>query len=146
MKKINIIFVLIFLLTIGAIGSYIYFIDSLSQTKQIKQEIVSLQHIKQNIQKPIIQKVTSTQMAAKKAEYEAILERVELIASVESNNGVLVIDGAITDTYSYMMLKRVLNIIKNDTLKVQKLCMGAGCNEYEYGFFVELEPFVLSYR
>lgn len=146
MKKINIIIVLIFVITLFSVGSYIYFIDSLSKTKQIKQEIASLQQIKQNIQKPIIQKATPTQMAAKKAEYEAILEKVELIASVESNNGVLVIDGAITDTYSYMMLKRVLNIIKNDTLKVQNLCMGAGCNGYEYGFFVELEPFVLNYR
>ncbi|MGM0623792.1 MAG: hypothetical protein ACQESH_07190 [Campylobacterota bacterium] len=146
MKKINLILFVIVLLGTVSVGSYLYFIDGVSKTKQLEKEIASLQKIKQDIQKPVVTKLNASQLHEKRAEYENILQKLELEGSVSVADTTLVISGTIKDTYSYLMLKRVLHSIKNDTVTLQSSCMGRQCNESRYGFLIKFEPFALRYR
>lgn len=146
MKKINLILFAIVVLAVVSVGSYLYFIDGVSKTKQLQKQIASLQKIKQDIQKPVVTQLNASQLHEKRAEYEDILQKLELEGSVSVADTTLVISGAIKDTYSYLMLKRVLHSIKNDTVTLQSSCMGVECNESRYGFLIKFEPFALRYR
>jgi Tfp pilus assembly protein PilN len=146
MKKFNLVLVLLTLLFFASVGGYIYFLEGLSQTKKLQSEIASLQRIKENIQKPVIQKADFNELSLKESEYKEILQKLGLNANISIEQTSIKISGAISDTYSYMMVKRMLAIVKNDSVTLENLCMGVGCNEYEYGFFVKFEPYVLKYR
>ncbi len=145
MKKYNLLILFILLLCLGGVGGYFYLLDLIYENKVTEEKITSLKQLKQKVQEPIVVKADTKYLEQKRAEYEEILQKLELPGRVEIKDRFILINGAIESSYSYMMLKRLLNIVKNDNAKLESMCIGANCNEHKYGFFIKIAPYILKF-
>lgn len=147
MKKYNftiliILFILI-LITIS-ISSYFFYLDVIYKDKLVQRDVQSIYALKRVASKPIMRFANSQEMDNKVLEYNEIIRELNLDAIAEIKKDNLTIRGAIGEGYSYTMLKKLLNLIKNDEVKVTSICVGKECTVDDFGFLIELKPYSLK--
>lgn len=149
MKKYNftiliILFILI-LITI-TISSYFFYLDIIYKDKLVKRDVESIYALKRQAIKPFVRFANTEEMTKKALEYNDIIRELNLDAIAEIKKDNLTIRGAIGEGYSYTMLKKLLNLIKNDEVKVISICVGKECTVDDYGFLIEVKPYSLKLK
>lgn len=146
MKKYNLLILFLFLLSLVGVGGYIYFLDVIYDNKIVDTKIVDLKNLEKRAQQPIVSKISQKELILKQKEYEDILYELELEGKILVDNQTIVLTGSIEKSHSYTMLKKLLGIIKNDSVKLESMCIGLDCNEYKFGFFIKITPLVLNFQ
>ncbi len=146
MKKFNLLLIALLVLTILTVAGYIYFLQMDSANAKLKNEIRQLQQLKGDVQEAVVAPMGTKALLEKKSEYQELLQTYELKAKIGIKKNTLEIDGKIRSSQDYMMLKRLLAMIKSDQATLENVCIGQGCNEHQYGFVLRFSPFVLKYE
>lgn len=147
MKKYNFtilvtLFILI-LITIS-ISSYFFYLDIIYKDKLVKKDVASLSELKGMASKPIIINASAQELEKKMFEYNDVIRELNLDAIAEINKNNITIRGAIGDGYSYILFKKILNLVKNDEVKLISICVGKECTDDEYGFLIQFRPYLLK--
>jgi hypothetical protein len=114
--------------------------------KLIKKDVESLYELKRVASKPIVAYASATELEAKVFEYNQIILELNIDAIAEAEQSSIVIRGAIHNSISYVLLKRLLNIIKNDEVTLMSACIGEECTSDDYGFLVKIRPYSLKLK
>ena len=149
MKKYNftilIILFIIILITIS-VSSYFFYLDIIYKDKLVKRDVESIYALKRQAVKPFVRFANKHELDNKALEYNDIIRELNLDAIAEVKENKLTVTGAIGDGYSYTMLKKLLNLIKNDEVKVLNICIGNECTKDDYGFLIEVKPYSLKVK
>ena len=146
MKKQNITILFILTLIICSVLGYFFYLDKIYENKFITKSIVSLKELKKTANMPILAYADKKELDAKVKEYNDIIIELNLNAIAEINKNTIIIKGAINSNYSYVVLKKFLDIIKNDEVNLLSLCMGKGCTKDNYGFLIKIRPYALKLK
>lgn len=146
MKKYNLLILFLFLLSVIGVGGYIYFLDVIHDSKIVDKKVIDLKRLEKKAQRPIVSKLSQKELILKQKEYEDTLYELELEGKVSVDNQMIVLTGSIEKSHSYTMLKKLLGIIKNDSVKLESMCVGQGCNQYKFGFLIKITPLVLNFQ
>ena len=146
MKKYNITILFILILVTISVSSYFYYLDVIYKDKLVNKNVQSLYKLKRAASKPIMTYATPEELTAKTAEYNEILRELNLEASAVSNEGFILLQGTIHNGYSYILLKKLLNIIKNDEVNLINTCIGKECTIENYGFSISIKPYSLKLK
>ena len=124
--------------------TYFFFLDIVFDNKVLNQELQSLQELKSKVEQPIILPINKEELLKRQENYTTILEELGVrgICTIEENK--LILEGTIRDSASYLLLKRLLGIIKNDEVTLIKSCVGQGCTKSAYGYKIEIRPYKLN--
>lgn len=144
MKHYNTAIVFILILLTVSVSSYFYYLDIIYKDKLINVDIKSLNELKDVVKQPIIAYANEKELEAKAFEYNQIISELNINASAQTVNQHIIIKGNIDDSISYVLLKRLLNIIKNDSVNLVEACIGESCNDVEYGFVIKFQPYILK--
>ncbi|MEA1918088.1 MAG: hypothetical protein U9N42_11260 [Campylobacterota bacterium] len=146
MKKYNLVALFILVLITISLSSYFYFLDIVYKDKVVKSDVQALYKLRENIKKPIVLYANTKVLKEKNEEYEEIIRDLNLDATSKVDDKSLKISGGLHNTYSYILMKKLLNIIKNDDVKVVNICIGSGCTHEPYGFSFVFRPYVLTFQ
>lgn len=144
MKKYNLVVLFILILITISISSYFFYLDIIFEDKLVKKNVESLYKLKRAATKPILSYANAEELEEKTAEYNEIIIELNLDAIALAQKGMLIIRGSIRDSYSYVILKKLLNLIKNDEVKLISACIGKECTEDAYGFLIKIKPYSLK--
>lgn len=144
MKKYNLVALFILILITISVSTYFFYLDIIYKDKIVKSDVSSLYDLKRIAGKPIVEYADKAQMAKKIHEYNQIIAElnIDAIAIAEEKN--IIIKGAIHNGFSYILLKRLLGVIKNDEVNLIDTCIGQECTKDEYGFLIKMRPYVLK--
>lgn len=146
MKKNNITIFLIFIVIICSVLGYFFYLDAIYENKFVTKDIASLEELKKTVNRPILNYADKKELEFKAKEYNDIIHELNLDAIAEVNGNIMIIKGAINSNYSYVILKKFLDLIKNDEVNLVDLCLGKGCTEDTYGFLIKIRPYALKLK
>jgi len=146
MKKYNLIALFILILITISVSTYFFYLDIIYKDKIVKNDVNSLYDLKRIAGKPIVEYANKTEVEEKTYEYNQIILELNLDAVAVSERENIVIKGAIHNSFSYILLKRLLGIIKNDEVNLINTCIGKECTEDNYGFLIKFRPYVLKLK
>ncbi|MBN2781924.1 MAG: hypothetical protein JXQ66_01650 [Campylobacterales bacterium] len=146
MKKYNIILMFILILLTISVSSYFFYLDIIYEDKIVKENVESLYELKKAAGRPVIEYASAKEVEQKTHDYNQIIVELNLDAIASDDKKVITIKGVIHNSYSYMILKRLLEIIKNDEVNVVSSCVGKNCTEDEYGFLIKMRPYLLKLK
>ncbi len=118
MKKYNIVLLFILILITISISTYFFYLDIIYEDKLVKKDVESLYALKRAAGKPIVVYANIDEVEQKVFSYNQIIVELNLDAMASQEKAFVVIRGAIHNSYSYILLKRLLNIIKNDEVNL----------------------------
>ncbi|MDA7818010.1 hypothetical protein N9A28_07455 [Sulfurimonas sp.] len=146
MKQYNLVILFILILITISISSYFFYLDIIYKDKLVKKDVESLYDLKRIAGKPIVQYANKDEIQEKALEYNQIITELNLDAIAEVDRTIIIVKGAIHNSFSYILLKKLLNIIKNDEVNLIKVCVGKECTEDNYGFSIKFRPYLLKLK
>ena len=146
MRKYNYVILFILILITISVSSYFFYLDIIYKDKIVKTDVESLYELKRTAGRPIVVYASEDELDKKAFEYNQIIVElnIDAIAKVEKNS--ILIRGSIHNSFSYVLLKRLLNIIKNDEVNLLNTCIGQECTEDSYGFLIKIRPYSLKLK
>ena len=144
MKKYSLVALFVVILVAILVATYFYFINIVYEDKAVAEEVKTFSALKTAVEQPVAVYAKSDVLSAKNDQYKAMLQELGMEADVTINQDKLTIQGGIHDTYSYLLLKRLLDVVKNDDVELVSSCIGQGCTGDEYGFSITVHPYVLK--
>ena len=136
---------IVVLLTIS-VSSYFFYLDIIYKDKLVKEDVESLYILKKAAGRPVIEYANTKEVEQKVFDYNQIIKELNLDAIAIIDKKIITIKGVIHNSYSYTLLKRLLNIIKNDEVNLMSSCIGKECTEDKYGFVIKIRPYVLKLK
>ncbi len=146
MKKYNIVLLFILILITISISTYFFYLDIIYEDKLVKKDVESLYELKRAAGKPIVVYANKDELEQKAYTYNQIIVELNLDAAAAVSSNIITIRGAIHNSYSYILLKRLLNIIKNDEVNLISTCIGKECTQEDYGFLIKIRPYTLKLK
>ena len=146
MKKYNLLILFVLILITISVSSYFFYLDIIYKDKLVKKDVESLYELKRAASKPIIAYADAAELEEKVFKYNEIILELNLDAMAQAEENVIVIRGAIHNSFSYVLLKRLLNIIKNDEVNLMSACVGQECTQDAYGFLIKMRPYTLKLK
>lgn len=144
MKKYSIIALFIVVLITISLSTYFFFLDIVYDNKVATEELKALQELKRKVESPMVRYANGSELKQKEQSYDAILEEFGIRGECRIEQDTLVIEGVIGSSESYLLLKRLLGVIKNDNVTLLSSCIGKGCVQYPYGYKIVFRPYVLN--
>jgi len=146
MKKYNIVLLFILILITISISTYFFYLDIIYEDKLVKKDVEALYKLKRAAGKPIVVYANTDEVEQKVFVYNQIIVELNLDAIARQEKAFVIIRGAIHNSYSYILLKRLLNIIKNDEVNLISTCIGKECTQEDYGFMIKVRPYTLKLK
>ncbi len=146
MKKYNLVVLFILILLTVSVSSYFFYLDIIYQDRLVKKDVESLYELKRTAGRPIVTYADAEGLDLKTYDYNEIIRELNLDAIAVVDGKSLLIRGVIHNGYSYILLKRLLNVIKNDEVDLQSLCIGQECTRDDYGFLIKIKPYLLKLK
>lgn len=146
MKKYNLVILFILILITISVSSYFFYLDIIYKDKLVKKDVESFYELKRAAAKPIVVYMNAEELESKTAEYNEIIRELNLDALAQTDKKSITIRGAIHNSYSYVLLKKLLNVIKNDEVNLLSACIGKECSEENYGFLIKIKPYALKLK
>ena len=146
MRKYNLAIVFILILLTISVSAYFFYLDIIYKDKIIKNDVKQLSALNSIAKKSIIQYTDKKEMIKKVSEYNQIIQELNLDAIASQKKDELIIEGAIHNNLSYILLKKLLNIIKNDEVTLTNTCIGQNCTKDNYGFIIKFRPYLLKLK
>lgn len=146
MKQYNLIILFILILITISISSYFFYLDIIYKDKLVKKDVESLYDLKRIAGKPIVVFANATEIEEKVFNYNEIIQELNIDAIAETAKDSIVIRGEIHNNYSYILIKRLLDIIKNDEVNLISACVGKECTDNDYGFLIKIKPYLLKLK
>jgi len=146
MKKYNIVLLFILILITISLSTYFFYLDIIYEDKLVKKDVESLYELKRAAGKPIVVYANKDELEQKAYTYNQIIVELNLDAAAAVSSNIITIRGAIHNSYSYILLKRLLNIIKNDEVNLISTCIGKECTQEDYGFLIKIRPYTLKLK
>jgi hypothetical protein len=146
MKQYNLAVIFILILLTISVSSYFFYLDIIYKDKLVKNDVESLYDLKRIAGKPIVVFANEQEIEEKAYDYNQVIQELNLDAIAEVQKNGIVIRGEIHNTFSYVLLKRLLNIIKNDEVNLISTCIGTDCTDNDYGFLIEIKPYLLKLK
>ena len=146
MKQYNLVILFFLILITISISSYFFYLDIIYKDKIVKKDVESLYSLKRIAGKPIVSYANSTEVKDKVLKYNEIIQELNLDAIAEIDKNFITINGAIHNSFSYILLKRLFNILKNDEINLITACVGKECTDNDYGFLIKFRPYVLKLK
>lgn len=146
MKKYNLVLLFILILITISVSSYFFYLDIMYKDKLVKKDVQSLYNLKRQAGRPIAEYMNAKELSDKVNLYNEIIIELNLdaIATVEKN--IMQVNGQIHNAFSYVLLKRLLKIIKNDEVNVLSTCIGKECTDNPYGFLIKMRPYTIKLK
>ena len=146
MKKYNYIILFVLILITISISSYFFYLDIMYKDKLVRKDVNSLYDLKKAAGRPLVVYANQEQLTYKADDYNQMIIELNLdaIATVEGNG--IQINGQIHNGFSYLLLKRLLDIIKNDEVNLLSTCLGRECTDNDYGFLIKFRPYTLQLK
>lgn len=146
MKQYNLAIIFILILLTISISSYFFYLDIIYKDKVVKKDVESLYDLKRIAGKPIVVYANAQELQEKVFKYNQIIQELNIDAIAEGHKDIITINGAIHNSFSYILLKRLLNIIKNDEVNLISACVGKECTDNDYGFLIKIRPYLLKLK
>lgn len=146
MKQYNLVFLFILILITISVSSYFFYLDIMYKDKLVKDDVESLYNLKRIAGKPIVLYANKAELEEKVFEYNQIITELNIDAIAQADKTIIVINGAIHNSFSYILLKKLLNIIKNDEVNLISACVGKECTDDDYGFLIKIRPYLLKLK
>lgn len=144
MRKYSLVGLFVVVLIAILVATYFYFLDIVYENKTVAEEVKTFSALKTAVEQPVAVYAEGDALRTKNDQYEALLLEFGLDATVTIDKQKLIIQGGIHDTYSYLLLKRLLDVVKNDDVELVSSCIGQGCTQDEFGFMITIHPYVLK--
>lgn len=144
MKKYSLVGLFVVILLTILVATYFYFLNIVYEDKTVAEEVKTFSALKTAVEQPVAVYASSDVLRTKNDQYKAMLQELGMEADVTINKDKLTIQGGIHDTYSYLLLKRLLDVVKNDNVELVSSCIGQGCTGDEFGFSITVHPYVLK--
>lgn len=144
MKKYSLVALFIVILITILVSTYFYFLEIVYENKTVVQEVQTFSALKTAVEQPVAVYAPDEVLRTKNDQYDALLQELQLDATISIDQQKLIIKGGIHDTTSYLLLKRLLDVVKNDDVELVNSCIGKGCSSDEYGFSITIHPYVLN--
>lgn len=146
MKKYNIVLLFILILITISVSSYFFYLDIIYEDKLIKKDVKELYNLKRSAGRPIAMYANPNELEVKVDEYNQVIIELNLDAIAKRENNIITINGEIHNGFSYILLKRLLDFIKNDEVNLISSCIGKECTDNNYGFFIKIRPYTLKLK
>ncbi len=146
MKQYNLVILFILILITISVSSYFFYLDIIYKDKLVKTDVKSLYDLKRIAGKPIVKYANPAELEEKVFEYNQIILELNIDAVAQADKNIIVIKGAIHNSFSYILLKRLLNIVKNDEVNLLSTCIGKECTKDDYGFLIKIRPYLLKLK
>ena len=146
MKKYNLVLLFILILITISVSSYFFYLDIMYKDKIVKTDVKSLYNLKREAGRPIAVFANAKELETKTKEYNEIIVELNLDAIAKVDKQSMVINGEIHNGFSYVLLKRLLHIIKNDEVNIISTCIGKDCTDNNYGFLLKVRPYSLKLK
>lgn len=146
MKQYNLAILFILILLTISVSSYFFYLDIIYKDKLVKQDVESLYDLKRIAGKPIVVYANEQEIEEKVFDYNQVIQELNIDAVAQAQKDTIIIRGAIHNSFSYILLKRLLNIIKNDEVNLVTTCIGRECTDNDYGFSIEIRPYLLKLK
>jgi len=146
MKKYNLTLLFILILITISVSSYFFYLDIMYKNKIVTKDVQSLYSLKREAGRPIAEFATAKELAAKVDLYNQMIIELNLDAIAKVEKNIMTINGQIHNGFSYVLLKRLLKIIKNDEVNVMDVCIGKECTDNPYGFFLKIRPYTIKLK
>ena len=146
MKKYNFVLLFILILITISVSTYFFYLDIMYKDKIVKKDVQELYELKRSAGRPIAVFADPNELQEKVYQYNQIILELNLDAIAEIKDNSMIIRGEIHNSFSYLLLKRLLNIIKNDEINLVSTCIGKGCTDNDYGFFLQMRPYTLKLK
>jgi len=146
MKQYNLVILFILILITISVSSYFFYLDIIYKDKLVRKDVESLYDLKRIAGKPIVQYANTTELEEKVFSYNQIIQELNIDAKAKAESNLVVIRGAIHNSFSYILLKRLLNIVKNDEVNLITTCIGKECTKENFGFMIEIRPYLLKLK
>lgn len=146
MKQYNLVILFILILITISVSSYFFYLDVIYKDKIVKKEVESLYNLTRIAGKPIVVYANEQELEEKVFEYNQIIQELNIDAIAQGNKDIIVINGAIHNSISYILLKRLFDIIKNDEVNLVSACVGKECTDNDYGFLIKIRPYLLKLK
>lgn len=146
MKQYNLVILFILILITISVSSYFFYLDIIYKDKVVKSNVKSLYDLKRIAGKPIVQYANNDELKTVVEQYNQMIMELNIDAIAEIDGQIIVIKGAIHNSFSYILLKKLLNIVKNDEVNLISACVGKECTEDNYGFSIKIRPYLLKLK
>lgn len=146
MKKYNLVLLFILILITISVSSYFFYLDIIYEDKLVKKDVKELYNLKRSAGRPIAVFANPNELEVKVDEYNQVIIELNLDAIAKRENNIITINGEIHNGFSYILLKRLLDIIKNDEVNLISSCIGKECTDNNYGFFLKIRPYTLKLK
>jgi len=146
MKKYNVVILFILILITISVSTYFFYLDIIYRDKIVKKDVETLYKLKRVASKPIVQYSNATEVQSKSDEYNEIIQELNLDALATNDKSTITIMGVIHNSYAYILLKKLLNVIKNDNVNLISACIGKECTKDNYGFIIKIKPYSLKLK
>ena len=146
MKKYNLVLLFILILITISVSSYFFYLDIIYEDKLIKKDVKELYNLKRSAGRPIAMYANPNELEVKVDEYNQVIIELNLDAIAKRENNIITINGEIHNGFSYILLKRLLDFIKNDEVNLISSCIGKECTDNNYGFFIKIRPYTLKLK
>jgi len=144
MKKYSLVGLFVVILVTILVATYFYFLEIVYENKTVAEEVKTFSALKTAVEQPVAVYAEGDILRTKNDQYDALIQELGMEAEVKIDKKKLIIQGGIHDTYSYLLLKRLLDVVKNDDVELVNSCIGQGCTGDEFGFLITLHPYVLK--
>ena len=144
MKKYSFVGLFVVILLTILVATYFYFLNIVYEDKTVAEEVKTFSALKTAVEQPVAAYAKGDVLRAKNDQYKAMLQELGMEADVMIDKEKLTIQGGIHDTYSYLLLKRLLDVVKNDNVELVSSCIGQGCTGDDFGFSITVRPYVLK--
>ncbi|HEX5328558.1 hypothetical protein [Sulfuricurvum sp.] len=144
MKKYSLVGLFVVILITILVATYFYFLDIVYEDKTVAEEVKTFSALKTAVEQPVAVYAEGDVLRTKNDQYEQLLQEFGMEGEVKIDQKKLIIQGGIHDTYSYLLLKRLLDVVKNDDVELVSSCIGQGCTGDEFGFSIIIHPYVLK--
>jgi len=144
MKKYSLVGLFVVILLTILVSAYFYFLNVVYEDKTVAEEVKTFSALKTAVEQPVAVYAEDDVLHTKNDQYNAMLQELGMEAEVKIDQKKLIIQGGIHDTYSYLLLKRLLDVVKNDDVELVSSCIGQGCTGDEFGFSITIHPYVLN--
>lgn len=144
MKRYSLVALFIVVLIAILVATYFYFLNIVYEGKTVAEEVKTFSALKTAVEQPVAVYAEGDVLRTKNDQYKELLQEFGMEADVKIDQQKLIIQGGIHDTYSYVLLKRLLDVVKNDDVELVSSCIGQGCTTDEFGFSIIVHPYVLK--
>jgi hypothetical protein len=144
MKKYSLVGLFVVILITILVATYFYFLNIVYEDKTVAEEVKTFSALKTAVEQPVAVYAEGDVLRTKNDQYEQLLQEFGMEGEVKIDQKKLIIQGGIHDTYSYLLLKRLLDVVKNDDVELVSSCIGQGCTGDEFGFSIIIRPYVLK--